>query len=99
MKPLLMLVAVWLTTAFSLAAAEAPEDQYVRIYGLIQEADTLQEKGEASQAVVKYVEAQTSLKNLQIANPGWNEKIVKYRLQYIEGKLEPLLQKTAGLSP
>ena len=37
--------------------ADGPEDQYVVIYGLIQQADELSEKGQLAPAVAKYTEA------------------------------------------
>jgi tetratricopeptide (TPR) repeat protein len=90
-----------LLVGLAVARAEGPDDMYVRIYYLIQEADNLSEKGEVRQAVVKYMEAQASLRNLKMVAPEWNEKVVNYRLNYITSKLDPLMQKLpqAELAP
>jgi tetratricopeptide (TPR) repeat protein len=77
------------------ARAAAPDEQYVGLYGLIQEADKLNAAGQTRAAVTKYLEAQVGLKNLQSASPDWNPKIVNFRIQYIASKLEPLAQKPA----
>src|SRR5262249_23085826 len=78
--------------------AEGPDDQYVRIYYLIQEADSWNEKGDLRQAIAKYMEAQSALKTLQVLNPDWNERVVNYRLDYIARKLDPLTQKLPPLT-
>jgi tetratricopeptide (TPR) repeat protein len=76
-----------------LARAQAPEDAYVKVYYLIQEADSFNEKGETQQAVNKYLEAQSALRKLKTQYPDWNEKVVTFRLNYITAKLDPLLQR------
>ncbi len=76
--------------ALFFARAEGPDDTYVWIYTLIQEADGLSEKGQSSQAALKYLEVQTALKKFQTDHPGWNDKVVNYRLGYVASKLEPL---------
>ena len=81
--------AVWLAFAL-LARGEGVDDKYVQVYFLIREADGLNESGQTRLAVTKYLEAQAALKELQGAYPGWNEKVVNYRLNYIVTKLEPL---------
>ncbi|MGI8966281.1 MAG: hypothetical protein ACR2H1_09385, partial [Limisphaerales bacterium] len=70
--------------------AEGPDDQYLQIYSLIQQADTLNQNGQGSVAVQKYLEAQNALTKLQSIYPNWNEKVVKYRLSYVAEKLAPL---------
>jgi hypothetical protein len=77
------------------ARAAAPDEEYVELYGTIQEADKFNAAGQTRAAVTKYLEAQVGLKNLQTAFPDWNPKIVQYRIQYIGSRLEPLTQKPA----
>ncbi len=77
------------------ARAAAPDEQYVELYGLIQEADKFNAAGQTRAAVTKYLEAQVGLKNLRAAFPDWNPKIVHFRIQYIASNLEPLTQKPA----
>jgi tetratricopeptide (TPR) repeat protein len=70
--------------------AESPDDKYVDIYNTIHLADTLAENGKISNAMAKYLEAQTALKTFQTNYPDWNVKIVRYRLNYLATKIESL---------
>jgi tetratricopeptide (TPR) repeat protein len=92
MKRCAILLAALLASLL-LVRAEGPDDMYVRIYYAIQEADNLNDKGDARQAVAKYMEAQSALRSLKTLHPEWNEKVVNFRLNYIASKLDPLLQK------
>lgn len=96
MKRFLAVAGVVLLFACGAARAAGPDQQYVELYGLIQEADKLAEAGQTRFAVTKYLEAQTGLKNLQTTYPDWNSKIVGFRLDYVASKLEPLTQKVAS---
>ena len=69
------------------ARADGPDDQYVGIYNLIQQADALNEKGQPAQAMVKYLGAQTALQHFQNSYPAWNDKVVRYRLKYLAGRI------------
>ncbi len=77
------------------ARGETPDEKYVQIYNLIQEADGLNESGQSHDAALKYLEAQKGLKTLQSDYPGWNGNVITFRLGYIAGKIEPLAQKAA----
>src|SRR5438874_8622014 len=83
-------VALALLVSLSPARAEEPEDQYLRIYTTIEQADTLNNKGDAAQALTKYREAYTSLKNFQRSHPEWNAKTVSFRLNYLVDKITNL---------
>src|SRR5437773_2097668 len=93
MKRQFALVGAILLSVLLLARGEGPDDQYVHIYNLIQEADALNDGGQSRAAAVKYFEAQKALKSLQAEYPSWNGSVVIYRLGYIASKLEPLGQK------
>jgi tetratricopeptide (TPR) repeat protein len=69
------------------ASAQSYEEQYVRIYNLIQTADALSFTGKSDLALPKYLEAQTALQRINKLNPEWNQKVVSYRLRYIEEKI------------
>ena len=95
MGALLLLLAV-------VVRAEGPDDQYVVIYTLMQDADALNAAGQGQQALAKYREAQTALARFPTAYPGWNEKVVSYRMNYLASKLAPLVAKfgaNAGAAP
>src|SRR6188508_61068 len=89
----LVSLALMLFAGSLLLRAAGPDDQYVGIYSLIEEADRLNDTAQARAAVTKYLEAQVGLKNLQASSPDWNPKIVAYRIQYIGAKLDSLTQK------
>ncbi|HLP77979.1 MAG TPA: tetratricopeptide repeat protein, partial [Candidatus Paceibacterota bacterium] len=74
----LLLLAVLLLAA----SAKAQDEQYVRIYGLIQDGDSLKVSQPAA-ALAKYREAQSLLAQFQRAYPDWNSNVVKYRLSYL----------------
>ncbi|MDB6053445.1 MAG: Tetratricopeptide 2 repeat protein [Verrucomicrobiales bacterium] len=78
-----------LFTALS-AFAQAPEDVYLRIYPLIQQGETFQQTGQPAAAILKYTEAQASLKSLQNSHPTWNSSLVKFRIEDLGEKLEKL---------
>ena len=84
-------LAVVLFLAVLPALAATPDDQYLRIYGMIEQADALDAKGQAGEALAKYREAQIALQGLQKEHRDWNTKLVAYRYNY-------LAQKVAGLS-
>ena len=90
MKRLLSLMGALLVGISFTVRAESPDAQFIRIYKLIQDADTLSANGQAPSAIEKYLDAQTALKNLQKASPSWNEKLVKFRLNYLAEKLSTL---------
>ncbi len=74
-------------------AAQTPDEKYVGIYHLIQQADTLNDSGNVREAVTRYLEAQTALKNFQTMHADWNPRIVNFRLEYIGARLEPLSRR------
>jgi len=98
MNRLLMCFMVLSVSRFCVLA-EGPDEQYVRIYQVIQEADRLNESGQPKAAAAKYVEAQESLSRFRSIYPGWNERVVTYRLAYVATKLAPLTSALAGGSP
>jgi tetratricopeptide (TPR) repeat protein len=69
------------------ARADALDDQYVRIYNLIQEADLLNSNGQINQSLSKYLEAQNALQKFHRINPDWNPKVVNFRLSYLNTKV------------
>lgn len=95
MKRFLALAGAALLLACAAARAAGPDEQYVQLYDLLQEADKLADSGQTRLAVTKYLEAQTGLRSLQTTFPDWNSKIVGFRLNYISSRLEPLTQKVS----
>ncbi len=71
----------------SAAPAAGPDDQFIVIYNLIQQADKSPDK---LQSFRLYTEAQEGLKKLQRGYPAWNERVINYRLHYCSDKLAGL---------
>src|SRR5438270_12898240 len=86
MKRFLATFLALLATAL-LAHADGVDDQYVRIYNLIQEGDSLSSTGKPVEALGRYSEAQTSLQKFQQMYPAWNTKVVAFRLNYLAAKV------------
>ena len=72
------------------ARAEGPDDQYIGIYNLIQEADKLNNGGQPREALPKYLQAQSALQRFQKGYPDWNTRIVSFRLNYLSDKISAL---------
>lgn len=99
MKRLFALIAATLLLFSFSSHAQSADDQYVQIYNLIQDADSL-ETTQPAQALAKYTEAQTELQRFQRVNPGWNSKVVNFRLEYLASKITILsAQAPAAAKP
>ena len=77
--------------------AGGPDDQYILIYGQIQEGDALSERSEIRQALAKYLEAQAALQRFQKGFPEWSEDVVKFRLNYLANQINVLSSKAQGV--
>ena len=87
------LVLTALLMALCPARAEGPDDQYLQVYNLIQQADELNTSGKPAAARAKYQEAHTALRSFQQGYPDWNPRLVAYRLNYVAQKLAGLSEK------
>ncbi|HXI72571.1 MAG TPA: tetratricopeptide repeat protein [Verrucomicrobiae bacterium] len=83
----LCLLVAGLSTARSQQYAD---DQYIIIYSLVQQADTLAGSGRSQDALTQYTDAQQELAKFQKAYPDWNPKIINFRLSYVAGKIAGL---------
>ncbi len=84
--------------ACAVARAQGPDEQYVRIYQSIQEADRLNDMGDQRAAALRYAEAQQGLTRFRTIFPGWNERVINYRLNYVATKLAPITAALAAKS-
>jgi hypothetical protein len=87
-----------LLLALGAMRADAQDDAYVAIYGIIAQADALNTSNLTSQAHAKYIEAQTALTALQQDHPDWNVKVVSYRLKYLAEKIAATSGETVAAS-
>lgn len=83
------LISTILILLLSLGAARAgdPDSDYIGIYIIMNDGDTLEASGHVSQAHAKYIEADAELTAFQQANPNWNNQLVSYRLDYLADKI------------
>ena len=68
-------------------AQENPDDQYLVIYALMQQADTFNNSGDPRRALADYIEAQTDLEKFHRVFPDWYPKIVSFRMSYLADKI------------
>ena len=100
MKRFAALVALFLTLMLSPARAQqGADDQYLIIYSLIQQADSLSSAGRSNEALAGFVEAQGELRKFQKVNPDWNPKIVNFRLNYLAEKIAELTPQISAANP
>ena len=83
-------IAVLLLLALSQVIAQTLDDQYLRIYGIIEQGDALLGKGQTNQALAKYREADLALQGFQKGNRDWNPKLIAYRFRYLAQQIETL---------
>ena len=74
--------------------AQGLDDEYVQVFKMIQEADTLSSTA-PSQALAKYLDAQAALDRLHKGSPDWNTRIVNYRLTYLANRISALSATTS----
>jgi hypothetical protein len=92
-----LLILLALATAVLIprpALAESPDEEYLRIYDLMVDADGLKAAGKADLARAKYLEVQKELVKFRDANPSWNPKVISYRLNELAAKLAAPPAKT-----
>jgi Flp pilus assembly protein TadD len=72
--------------------ADELDDQYLQVFGLIQEADKLS-ANLPNQAMAKYLQAQAILEKFQQTDPKWNATVVSFRLSYVSSQIASLSPK------
>jgi len=91
------LVALLLLSVVLLPPAHAqeggPDDQYVIIYSLMQQADASEGSGQPRQALAQYIEVQAELQKFAKIYPDWNPRIVNFRLNYLAEKIAQETEK------
>jgi hypothetical protein len=86
----LLLAGLFLTLVT--ARADEPEDVYLRIYTMVQQADTMKANGQSGPALAKYREAHKALVNFQRDYPQWNKQTVTFRLNDLAQKITTLYE-------
>jgi tetratricopeptide (TPR) repeat protein len=100
MKFFVALAIVLLAAGLSSAQAQqSADDQYISIYGAIQQGDSLASSGQPQQALNQYVEVQGELQKFQKVFPDWNPTIVSFRLKYLAGKIADIAAQVPAVPP
>jgi Flp pilus assembly protein TadD len=81
-----VLLGVWVTWALQLPGA-APDDDYVRLYRQLQQADQLLDSGQQAEAEREFVAVRDALLQLRTNYPAWNPQVVEFRLRYLAQRL------------
>jgi Tfp pilus assembly protein PilF len=89
-----LLILIWAALLPSARAQSGPDDQYIIIYSLMQQADALDSSSQPRQALAQYVQVQGELQKFQKIFPDWNPRIVRFRLNYL---MEKIAEETAKL--
>jgi hypothetical protein len=88
MKQMFLIGLVWLVLGGGAARAQTgPDDQYVTIFSMIQQGDSLALSGQPAGAVTVYAEARNELEKFGNQYPGWSPQLVAYRLKYLADKI------------
>src|SRR3974377_848768 len=87
MKRLFALAGLAAVVLLSPARTQGQDDEYVRIYNLIQQGDSLSSLNKPGEGAAKYQEAQTALQRLQRGYPHWNVSVVNYRMNYLAARI------------
>ena len=91
MKHFAALVGLAIAVALPQARAQQnPDDQYIAIYSLIQQAEALQAADQPRSALAGYTQALAELQKFQKVFPDWDSKIVSFRLNYLAEKVNGL---------
>jgi hypothetical protein len=72
-----------LLLALCVARVQAQDDDYLAVYGIVEQADALKASGKTNRAYFKYLEAKQALVTLQQNYPGWNTATVNFRQKYL----------------
>jgi hypothetical protein len=87
------LLALALLLGLCPVRADDADDQYLQIYGLIQQADDLGKNGKRDPAKAKYLEAYNGLRDLKKNHPDWNVSLVAARLKYVGQQITVLSEE------
>lgn len=84
---LVVAMALGLIGTAGLHAQEGPDDQYVRIYNLMQQAEDMRQMGQERQAYERLENALAALKDLRTTYPDWNPGLLQFRQRHIEERM------------
>jgi tetratricopeptide (TPR) repeat protein len=98
MKSFLLAAMLLIFLLTSARAQMGADDQYIAIYGVVQQAETQISAGEPQQALASLKVAQAQLQKFQKLFPDWNPGIINYRLDSVSQKIAALQAQVAATS-
>ncbi|SDU15899.1 hypothetical protein SAMN05444156_2316 [Verrucomicrobium sp. GAS474] len=75
------------------AATLTPQDQFLKIYFLLQDADRMEQKGQYASSRSRYTEVADQLSDLKKNYPDWEPSIVNFRIKFARDKIAQLADK------
>jgi tetratricopeptide (TPR) repeat protein len=99
MRRLFVAIAAALLVLSPDLRADGPDGKYIQAYRLIQEADHYAGTGQMDMALQSYRQAQAELRNIEASHPNWNQKLIQFRLRYVDRKLASPAPDPAPLLP
>ena len=96
-----ILAAALLVGGINAYAAEQDtnvDDLYIQVYNTILGADEAWQMGKKREAWQLYQQAQSFLKDIKTQYPNWNQKLIDFRLSYIDAKLEQFADNEKDIS-
>jgi tetratricopeptide (TPR) repeat protein len=81
------------------ALAAGPDDQFVDIYNQILQGQSMEAAGQTTGAAEHYRDSLASLRQLQTDHPSWNPQVVKFRVEFLEGKMAELGKYLPATAP
>ena len=96
-----ILAAALLVGGINTYAAEQDtnvDDLYIQVYNTILGADEAWQMGKKREAWQLYQQAQSFLKDIKTQYPNWNQKLIDFRLSYIDAKLEQFADNEKDIS-
>lgn len=96
-----ILAAALLVGGINAYAAEQDtnvDDLYIQVYNTILGADEAWQMGKKREAWQLYQQAQSFLKDIKTQYPNWNQKLIDFRLSYINAKLEQFVDNEKDIS-
>lgn len=67
-----------------------PTEDYVWVYSLIQQGEQFEKTDREAEALAAYLDAQRQLTRIKQGNPGWNTRVVDYRLRQLNQRIASL---------
>lgn len=68
-------------------AGAGPDDDFIRIYALIQQGDTFFQNNRVGEARTRYSEALRLLEEFEKNYPAWNDALIRFRKQYLQERI------------